>query len=103
MLRGSKLVRAFAIVGFCNGILVSALILLSEWRRFNLGGRASIVILLTLFPAVIQLWEFEGGKLYEIVILFVYSMVNGCLYGIIGLLFSYALETFRRCPARDKA
>lgn len=102
MLRGSKLIRAFLIVGFCNGIFVSGLILFAEWRGFNAAGHVSQAILLTLFPAIMQMWEFEGGKASELAMLLICSTLNGCLYGLIGLQFSYGMETWRQRTVRSK-
>ena len=94
--RKSKLFRAFAIVGFCNGVLISGMILYSEWRELHPTRLGWLVIGLILFPAGTQLWEFEGGKASEVANLFLYSIVNGCLYGIAALLVASALEAWRR-------
>ena len=95
MNRKSKLFRTFAIVGFCNGVLVSGLILYSEWREIRPSAHGWVVIGLILFPAGSQLWEFEGSKAWEVANLFLYSIVNGCLYGIAALLVASVAQVWR--------
>ena len=81
-----KLVRALAIIGFCNGIPICGLILFTEWRGLNLGGNTSTPIMLILFPTIMQIWEFEGGKASEVALLLICSAANGCFYGVVGVL-----------------
>jgi|ERR1019366_289178 hypothetical protein len=93
--RAKRLILKFAMVGFCNGILISALVLFLE-SRGRQAGLVLAVIAFVLCPAGLVMPEFlEGGKALEALYLLVGSVVGGCLYVAVGLVVRHAVEVWR--------
>ena len=91
-----NLILIFAVVGFCNGVLVSALILFLESRGRQARPVLS-VIGLVLCPAALVMPEFlESDKALEALEMLFGSVVNGCLYAVVGLLVARTMEAWRR-------
>ncbi len=96
MVRGTAIVRGFAIVGFCNGVLISGLSFLLERLGVHAGpSTGKIVLVLVLFPTATLFWEADGGKAQIALALFIASMLNGFLYGNIGVLVACLIAFWR--------
>lgn len=101
MVRITGLVRAFALAGFCVGVLISGLFIYMDWRGKE-AGPVLVGILQLLFPTTAWVVDYEGGKVGAYFLLFVSSIANGCWYGLIGLLVQYTVETWRKHSVRGR-
>ena len=89
-----NLILIFAAVGFLIGVLASALSFFLE-SRGRQAGAVVAVIASVLCPAGWVMPEFlESGKALEVFYDFVFSVVNGCLYAVVGLLVARTMKAW---------
>jgi hypothetical protein len=96
MIRPFRLGKIFAAVGFCMGILISVYLL---YLRIDLGAPAGAIAFI-LFPTVVALVDYSGGKILLACLLLGLSVVNGFLYAVVGLVVVHVVVTLRERLAR---
>jgi len=90
------IVRAFAIFGFCIGILLSTLSFFLEWRGLD-AGQVIASIALVLFPAAIPFQDYPGGNDIYLYLLCLFACIlNGFFYALVGLVVQFAVNAWRR-------
>lgn len=102
MVRITGLVWAFAIVGFCFGVLVSAVVFFAHLRGHKTGPVLDAILFQGLFPTFAPMVDYEGGIAGACGLLIVLSIENALWYGLMGLLVQYVVDVRRRRLVRNK-
>jgi hypothetical protein len=88
------LVRIFALVGFCNAVLMICLFLYMEWRNLK-GGPVLFELMRILFPGLVM--DLEPATKFDYVGVFLQSIVmNAFIYAIFGYVVVFTFEAWRR-------
>jgi hypothetical protein len=94
------LVRVFALIGFCNAVLIICLILYMVPRNLEAGTVLSVIVRI-LCPGL-ALDEDATSKIDYAGLSINSIFMNVCLYMIFGYLVVFTLEAWRRYFPRKK-